>query len=123
MKKILLLMAIFSVFFSTMAANGNLGGILSPTGLLLQNNEKVCTVDYVIATDSGFLVITKDNNLLFNERPDISCNEVIIVNEDTMTFEKLCRNSDILTLIIFFSVTITLIFLLIFTAILISKRH
>ena len=123
MKRIFFIIAIFAAFFSASASDFGLKKIFTePWPLNLNNNEKVYVVKCINALDSGYLVTTQDDNLFFEEAPKLYCNQVIIVDLDTLQCETLYRNSTVNMIIILIVSVSVIVFVLLMIALKLIKE-
>ncbi len=101
MKKLILIFALFGTAFPSIALNQNYKHIIfEPWHLVLEENEAIYTIQNVSKTDSGFLAITQSDTLFYKQEPNLRCNQVIIINTDTMRCDNLYRNEDVTILLL-----------------------
>ena len=120
MKKILFIIAFFAAIIPAKASGIK---FYEPWRLVLDSNEKIYTVQYVIQTDSDFRGITLDDTLIFNSEPNFRCNQAIIVNTQTGHCDQLYRNEDITTLLLFLGGLFLFVWIItVFLVVLICKK-
>ena len=120
MKKILFIAALLVATFSAKAAAGL--KLYESWRLLLDSNEKIYTVQYVIKTDSDFRAITLDDTLVFNSEPNLRCNQAIIVNTQTGNCDQLYRNEDVTILMLFYGGIFLLLWILTIVLVLLLRK-
>lgn len=119
MKKIILFIALLMTSFASTALNLKL---YEPWRLLLEDNEKIYTVQNIIKTDSDFRVTTLDDTLIFNSEPNLRCNQAIIVNSETGNYDQLYRNEDIANMLLILGGIFVLIWILSILLVILCKK-